>query len=177
MASEIGFADQYALGHTAEFTNNTKINRFNPGILISKLLIFINSKNLRTIRKLIACKNFQDYSISTDLSHHGATTPLNPKKRDDSTSSGSVKLSMAPLHRQLVFSATVGMGRAASFECNPQAGSAGRRKTQGGLFTSCHTDKNTCVFFTSAVVHNGTLWLSHQEDQVHFPASNSAGTG
>ena len=29
---------------------------------ISKLLIFINSKNLRTIRKLIAYENFQDYS-------------------------------------------------------------------------------------------------------------------
>ena len=36
---------------------------FNPGIPISKLLIFINSKNLRTIRKLIAFENFQDYSI------------------------------------------------------------------------------------------------------------------
>ena len=35
---------------------------FNHGILISKLLIFINSKNLRTIRKLIAYENFEDYS-------------------------------------------------------------------------------------------------------------------
>ena len=35
---------------------------FNPGILISKLLIFINSKNLRTIRKLIANEYFQNYS-------------------------------------------------------------------------------------------------------------------
>ena len=35
---------------------------FNPGTLNSKLLIFINSKNLRTIRKLIAYENFQDYS-------------------------------------------------------------------------------------------------------------------
>ena len=33
-----------------------------PGILISKLWIFINHNNLRTIRKLIAYENFQDYS-------------------------------------------------------------------------------------------------------------------
>ena len=33
-------------------------------MLFGKLLIFINSKNLRTIRKLIAYENFQDYSIS-----------------------------------------------------------------------------------------------------------------
>ena len=31
---------------------------------ISKLLIFINSKNLRTIRKWIVYENFQDYSIA-----------------------------------------------------------------------------------------------------------------
>ena len=44
---------------------------FNPGILISKLhvLIFIKFKNLRTIRKLIACENFQDYSIAGLLSN------------------------------------------------------------------------------------------------------------
>ena len=35
---------------------------FNRGTRTSKLLIFINSKNLRTIRKLIAYENFQDYS-------------------------------------------------------------------------------------------------------------------
>ena len=35
---------------------------FNLGKFISKLLIFINSENLRTIRKLIAYENFQDYS-------------------------------------------------------------------------------------------------------------------
>ena len=34
---------------------------FKPGILISKLLIFINSKNLRTMRKLMAYENFQEY--------------------------------------------------------------------------------------------------------------------
>ena len=34
------------------------------GNLISKLLISINPKNLRTIRKLTAYENFQDYSIS-----------------------------------------------------------------------------------------------------------------
>ena len=38
--------------------------RFNPGIPISKLLIFINSKNLRTERKLIVHENFQDYSMN-----------------------------------------------------------------------------------------------------------------
>ena len=35
---------------------------FNPENLISKLLILVNFKNLRTIRKLIAYENFQDYS-------------------------------------------------------------------------------------------------------------------
>ena len=40
---------------------------FKPGILISKLLIFIISKNLRTIRKLIAYENFQDYSSFTSF--------------------------------------------------------------------------------------------------------------
>ena len=40
---------------------------FNPGTLNSKLLIFINSKNLRTIRKLIAYENFQDYSMQNQL--------------------------------------------------------------------------------------------------------------
>ena len=34
----------------------------NPENSISKLLILVNSKNLRTIRKLIAYENFQVYS-------------------------------------------------------------------------------------------------------------------
>ena len=47
--------------------NNHNLERFtlhfNPGILISNLLIFINPKNLRTIRKLVAYESFHDYSI------------------------------------------------------------------------------------------------------------------
>ena len=35
---------------------------FNPGNLNSNLLIFLSSKNLRTIRKMFAYKNFQEYS-------------------------------------------------------------------------------------------------------------------
>ena len=47
---------------TAYSIRYTDIPHFNPGNLLSKLLIFINSKNLRTIRKLVAYGNFQDYS-------------------------------------------------------------------------------------------------------------------
>ena len=52
------------------FTNFHKWERtcftvhFIPGKLISKLLIFINSKNLRTIRKLTAYENFQDCALT-----------------------------------------------------------------------------------------------------------------
>ena len=35
--------------------------------LISKLLILVNSNNLRTIRKLIAYENFQDYSSALSV--------------------------------------------------------------------------------------------------------------
>ena len=46
---------------------------FNTGKLLSKLLFFINSKNLRTIRKLIAYENFQDYSsMSETISEQAA---------------------------------------------------------------------------------------------------------
>ena len=40
----------------------------------------------------------------------------------------------------------------------------------------CFVDKNTHVFFTSAVINNSTSRLSHQEDWVHFSASSSVGS-
>ena len=57
----------YATKIKVDYSNFHNLERFtvhfNPGTLNSKLLIFINSKNLRTTRKLITYENFQDYSI------------------------------------------------------------------------------------------------------------------
>ena len=64
-----------------------------------------------------------------------------------------------------------------SCKCHLRAAcGADRGEAQRGLFTSCRVDKNTRVFFTSAVIHNSTSRLSHQEDWVHFSASSSVGS-
>ena len=65
----------------------------------------------------------------------------------------------------------------AELRVSPSSGWRHRsRKAQGGLFTSCRIDKNTRVFFTSAVVHNSTSRLPYQEDRVHFSASSNVGS-
>ena len=50
------------------------------------------------------------------------------------------------------------------------------RRSARRLVHKLSLDKTTRVFLTSAVVHNSTSWLSHQEDRVHLSASSSVGS-
>ena len=76
----------------------------------------------------------------------------------------------------LVFSTTGGMGRAASVTFKRLAAQIAEKHTEEAYSQVVVWKRTLVSFLTSAVVHNSTSRLSHQEDWVHFSASSSVGS-
>ena len=63
------FASLNCFTHRSVLPSYFSIKPYHTVLSVSYLTIFINSKNLRTIRKLITYENFQDYSNNGILGH------------------------------------------------------------------------------------------------------------